>query len=79
MTGPITGPPPLARREEAEFNIWSIEHQAWWMPSWGGYTLDRTEAGVYTREEAINIVCDGTHYHPDDCDVLVTPLPREDY
>ncbi len=36
--------------------IWSIEHEGWWKAGWNGYTKFRTEAGVYSYEEAYKIV-----------------------
>jgi hypothetical protein len=35
--------------------IWSIEHNAWWMPHHFGYTNNRAEAGRYTLDEAKEI------------------------
>lgn len=36
--------------------IWSHEHSAWWGPCSQGYTTNLTLAGIYSREEAIEIV-----------------------
>jgi len=36
--------------------IWSNEHRGWWKPRSSGYTNDRDDAGVYTYEEALEIV-----------------------
>lgn len=36
--------------------VWSMEHNAWWRPSWCGYTAHRHEAGRYPRAEAQEIV-----------------------
>lgn len=38
------------------WNIWSVENGTWWMPNGCGYTCERTDAGVYTYEEALLIV-----------------------
>jgi len=37
------------------FKIWSNEHNGWWKPRRMGYTNIRSEAGVYTLEEATDI------------------------
>lgn len=36
--------------------IWSIEHGAWWKPNGWGYTPNRDDAGIYSFEEASEIV-----------------------
>lgn len=36
--------------------IWSIEHKAWWRPDSMGYTTDIAGAGLYSPEEAAEIV-----------------------
>lgn len=36
--------------------IWSLEHEAWWMPNCDGYTVFRKRAGIYSYEEAVAIV-----------------------
>lgn len=36
--------------------IWSIEHQGWWKDGERGYTEERSEAGVYSFEKALEIV-----------------------
>lgn len=36
--------------------IWSIEHNAWWMPNHNGYVVERESAGRYSYEEALKIV-----------------------
>lgn len=35
--------------------IWSNEHQAWWGPGRCGYVRGLTQAGRYTRAEALKI------------------------
>ena len=39
----------------ADYLIWSNEHGAWWRNAGRGYTLDVALAGLYPRDEAINI------------------------
>lgn len=39
-----------------KFYIWSIEHGSWWKAAWGGYTTEKSNAGVYSYEEACGIV-----------------------
>ena len=38
------------------YYIWSIEHDAWWMPGSHGYTKVSANAGKYTESEAIKLV-----------------------
>jgi len=40
--------------------VWSIEHGAWWKANGNGYTVNRTEAGRYTLDEALDCVRSGT-------------------
>lgn len=35
--------------------IWSNEHRAWWRANSAGYTTSLTEAGRYTRPEALDL------------------------
>ncbi len=35
--------------------VWSNEHQAWWKGGRFGYSRNISEAGAYTRDEAIDI------------------------
>lgn len=42
--------------EKTLWKIWSIEHGAWWYHSQRGYVAQRYKAGVYSYEEALNIV-----------------------
>lgn len=42
--------------EEAQYKIWSNEHQGWWRPARCGYTKSRSEAGTYTFSESYEIV-----------------------
>ncbi len=36
--------------------IWSLEHKSWWRENRKGYTENRSEAGQYEFDEAIDIV-----------------------
>lgn len=38
------------------YRIWSFEHRAWWAASRMGYTQDVKLLGMYTAEEAADIV-----------------------
>lgn len=38
------------------WRIWSHEHQAWWNPDRAGYTQSFNRAGLYTYDEAWEIV-----------------------
>lgn len=35
------------------YNIWSLKHNQWWGHNNGGYTDDKTKAGVYTHENVM--------------------------
>ena len=39
-----------------EWLIWSIEHQGWWAANRCGYTRKVQDAGVYSRDAALEIV-----------------------
>lgn len=43
---------------ERDFVIWSHQHQQWWKPDRQGYTSNLLQAGLYTAEEAGDIVVD---------------------
>lgn len=36
--------------------IWSIEHNGWWAPAERGYVHNKDDAGVYSYEQACEIV-----------------------
>jgi hypothetical protein len=38
------------------YYIWSLEHQGWWGPARRGYATDLAQAGLYTAEEAVEIM-----------------------
>lgn len=48
-----------------QYLIWSIEHEAWWMPNRRGYTRSRKEAGKYNEEDALSIVKNANIYSTD--------------
>lgn len=35
--------------------VWSHEHSRWWGPGFNGYTPSMSEAGRYTRAQALDI------------------------
>ena len=41
---------------QAKYLIWSIEHNAWWKPREWGYTRLKEEAGIYSKNKALEIV-----------------------
>lgn len=57
------------------FNIWSMEHGAWWRPNHCGYTTSKQEAGAYSYYEACKIV-EGANKHkgniPNEAMILIT-------
>lgn len=42
--------------------VWSLEHGAWWKGNTSGYTPTKEEAGLFTFEEAQQIVIDGNKF-----------------
>lgn len=55
-----------ARRKDAkEFLIWSEEHRGWWAPGRHGYVQERSAAGRYSFDEAIDIIR-GANIHKND-------------
>lgn len=48
----------LKEDDHHSYLIWSNEHRAWWGPSFLGYEKKLTEAGGYTRNEALKICAD---------------------
>ena len=40
---------------DANYLVWSNEHRAWWGPGGRGYTAQLSEAGRYSKEQALNI------------------------
>lgn len=45
----------FVKSNENEYLIWSVGHNAWWKGGEFGYTTDRTNAGIYTFDKAIEI------------------------
>jgi len=45
-----------------EYVIWSNEHNSWWAPNRLGYSKSLKGAGIYTREEAIDICFHGFQF-----------------
>jgi hypothetical protein len=51
--------------DDDAYLIWSHEHAAWWGPARSGYVTRISQAGRYTRAEAVRICADaipGTSY-----------------
>jgi hypothetical protein len=46
--------------------VWSFEHDAWWKGNTSGYTKVKEEAGLFTFEEAQQIVIDGNKHSKGD-------------
>jgi len=60
---------------EKEWQIWSNEHRAWWMPYRHGYTKSRGLAGLYSFEEASEICANANQFLADDQPPNETMLP----
>ena len=50
------------RNTPEKWMIWSIEHNMWWAPARKGYVQMRADAGVYSYEEACEIVREANKY-----------------
>lgn len=59
---------------DERFVIWSIEHSAWWRPNWLGYCETLTEAGVYSKEEADEILARANVVAVEECAIPITAL-----
>lgn len=54
------------------FMIWSQRHEAWWKPEGAGYTKKKSEAGLFTIQEALRQNLDGVSGDiPRSADMLV--------
>jgi hypothetical protein len=47
---PMPAPP-----RRADYVVWSNEHRCWWRAGHSGYTTSLSEAGRYSRDEAMKI------------------------
>lgn len=59
--------------------IYSLEHRAYWAPDAQGYTTHIEEAGVYTHEQAIQIVTNANYslgQPPDEAMIPVRPISK---
>jgi len=45
----------LAAMVDGPWLVWSNKYSAWWRPKSAGYTYDSRSAGLYSRDEAIEI------------------------
>lgn len=65
---------------EPMYLIWSHEHRAWWRPNQRGYTTAFDQAGVYSCEDAREIVDGATHDWtsglPNELPVRIEDLPE---
>lgn len=63
--------------------VWSNEHRAWWRPDRCGYTRNVTNAGIYSRADAIEIArassthIDWTCTSPDEIAVRIDDLSED--
>lgn len=63
-----------------DYLIWSHEHGAWWKPNSLGYTTNISRAGVYSRDDATDIVRRATidwTRAPNEVPVAVSDLPDD--
>lgn len=58
----------------AEYVIWSIEHEAWWRPAWLGYTTSLLEAGRYSFAESAKILQRANFVEVQECRIPVAAL-----
>ena len=61
--------------------VWSNEHHAWWRPNSRGYAKSIEDAGVYSREEAMDIAGTSRNgwtvdHTPDEIPVAVSDIPE---
>ena len=61
------------------YAIWSFEHRGWWRQGKFGYAAPIESAGLYSEEEAIEIVTEANkHGAINECLVPENLLKRED-
>lgn len=70
-----------AGKAEEMYLVWSNEHRAWWRPNSQGYAKSIEDAGVYTREEAMDIARTSRNgwtvdHTPDEIPVAVADIPE---
>lgn len=62
-----------------KYYIWCSERNMWWRAGRHGYTIDRTEAGAYSLEEATEICENANRFcspgHKEEIMVLIVPQP----
>ena len=59
--------------------IWSNEHTAWWKPRRYGYTNDRSEAGRFALDEALEIVTQANCWTSDSLRPQEAMVPEDPY
>lgn len=57
-----------------QFYIWSLEHDAWWGPNQSGYVQDKSNAGIYTEQVALEIVIGANKYLPNRPNEAMVPI-----
>lgn len=65
-----------------QYLVWSHEHKAWWGPNNNGYFQGIRNAGIYSREQALEIVKGATiainwQWPPNELPVRIEDLPQE--
>jgi len=49
-----------------KYLIWSVEHNGWWKQSQYGYSDDLSEAGLFSKEKAKEIIDNANRFHLED-------------
>lgn len=66
---------------DPHWRIWSMEHDAWWGPSFRGYTQEIKLAGKYSYAEAVKIVRGANEHsgeHPNEAMIRIEEYGRGD-
>lgn len=62
---------------DEEYLVWSNEHKSWWRPNFRGYATDITFAGIYNRDDALDIVRNATKEFNWKGQDRYNPIPNE--